>query len=318
MSSWEAIEDRSYLDSIAVTVIDAVHHDDEKLDWRLTVEDTSGNQFDLEIWQKHDPLTDWEEGAKYEIRNAYGQTWSSGRKKKLHSSRKWSANRAESSYNCRLMVMGDSHVGRKEHPSKPHKSIDCAEKFKQAVEAAIVHKADCILHTGDVFHDYATEEDCSTVDATFQQIENTDIEFYYILGNHECDRGNRLLQRWERQGVATHLDMDGSEIVDGVKVYGHDHRPGSKFSVEDMGVPSFYLTRYRYWCFTRRLRLSGPVRMLTWMRSTPSRSIASTTSYPATFTILSGQLGTTGSSCMLARRKISVKTVMRQTPRCGF
>jgi len=49
MSSWEAIEDRTYLDSISVTVAEAVHHNDEKLSWRLTVEDSSGKQFELEI-----------------------------------------------------------------------------------------------------------------------------------------------------------------------------------------------------------------------------------------------------------------------------
>lgn len=241
MSSWGAIEDRSYLDSISVTVTEAVHHNDEKLDWRLTVEDSSGKQFELEIWNKHDPLTEWDEGAEYEIRNAYGQTWSNGRKKKLHSSRKWSADRTESSYDCRLMVMGDSHIGRKEHPSKPYQSIDCAGKFNQAVEAAVAHDVDCVVHTGDVFHDYTIEEDCNTVNSAFERMQNAGIKFYYILGNHECDRGNRLLRRWERRGVATHLDMDGSEIVNGVKTYGYDHRLGSKFSVEEMDVPTLLM-----------------------------------------------------------------------------
>lgn len=241
MSSWEAIEDRSYLDSISVTVVEAVHHNDEKLDWRLTVEDSSGNQFELEIWNKHDPLTEWKEGAEYEIRNGYGQTWDNGRKKKLHSSGKWSADRVESSPDCRLLVMGDSHVGRKEHPSKPYQSIDCAGKFELAIEVAVAHNADSILHTGDVFHDYATEGDCETIDSAFKRMREADIDFYYILGNHECDRGTRLLQRWERRDVATHLDMDGSGVTDDVKVYGYDHRPGSKFSVEEMDVPTLLM-----------------------------------------------------------------------------
>lgn len=241
MSSWEAIEDRSYLDSVAVTVTEAVHHNEGKLDWRLTVEDTSGKQFELEIWEKHEPLTEWKEGVEYVIRNGYGQTWDSGRKKKLHSSEKWSANRVDSSPDCRLMVLGDSHVGREEHPSKPHQSIDCAGKFKQAIEVAITHDTDSILHTGDVFHDYANQEDCETVDAAFEQLRDADIDFYYILGNHECDRGNQLLQRWERRGVATHLDMDASDVTDGVKVYGYDHHPGSKFSVAEMDMPSLLM-----------------------------------------------------------------------------
>lgn len=242
MSSWEAIEDRSFLDSITVTVTEAVHRNDEKLNWRLTVEDSSGNQFELEIWNKHNPLTEWEEGEEYKIRNGYGQTWHNGRKKKLHSSGKWSADRVDSSPDCRLMVMGDSHVGRKEHPNNPYQSIDCAGKFKQAVEAAVAHGADSILHTGDVFHDYATEEDCETVDDAFERMRDADIDFYYILGNHECDRGNRLLREWERRGIATHLTMDGSEVTDNVRVYGYDHRNGSKFSVEKMDVPTILMS----------------------------------------------------------------------------
>jgi predicted phosphodiesterase len=241
MSSWEAIEGQTHLDSISVTVTKAIHHNNEKLNWRLTVEDTSGKQFKLEIWNKHDPLTEWKEGAEYVIRNGYGQTWDNGQKKKLHSSGKWSVDRVDSAFDCRLMVMGDTHVGRKEHPSKPYQSIDCAGKFAQAIEVAVSHDADSILHTGDVFHDYATEEDCETVDTAFERMRDTDIKFYYILGNHECDRGTRLLQRWEQRGVATHLDMSGSEVTDDVKVYGYDHRPGSKFSVEEMDVPTLLM-----------------------------------------------------------------------------
>jgi len=241
MSSWEAIEDRTYLGSISVTVSEAVHHNDEKLDWRLTVEDSSGKQFELEIWNKHDPLTKWEEGAEYEIRNGYGQMWDNGQKKKLHSSGKWSADRVDTSPDCRLMVMGDSHVGREEHPSKPYQSIDCAGKFEQAIEVAITHDVDFILHTGDVFHDYATEEDCDTLDGAFQRMQDAGIGFYYILGNHECDRGTHLLKRWERRGVATHLDMEGSDVTGDLKVYGYNHRPGSKFSVEEMDVPTLLM-----------------------------------------------------------------------------
>lgn len=133
--------------------------------------------------------------------------------------------------------MGDSHIGRKKHPSNPYRSVDCAGKFKQAIEAAVDHDVDSILHTGDVFHDYATEGDCDTVDSAFERMQSSGIDFYYVLGNHECDRGNRLLERWEAHGVATHLDMDGSEVTEKVKVYGYDHRPGSKFSVEDMDIP---------------------------------------------------------------------------------
>lgn len=240
MSSWEEIEDHTYLDSISVTVIEATHHDDEKLDWGLVVEDTSGKQFEIEIWQKHDPLFEWEEGAEYEIRNAYGQTWDNGQSKKLHSSKKWSVDRVQSIPDCRLMIMGDSHVGRKEHPSKSYQSIDCAGKFKQAVEVAVAHEVDCVVHTGDVFHDHATEEDCNTVDKAFERMENADVDFHYILGNHECNRGKQLLQRWERRGVATHINLDGTEIADGVKIYGYDHRPRSEFSVDDMDHPILF------------------------------------------------------------------------------
>jgi len=241
VSTWEDIEDRSYLDSISVSIIDAEHCDKEHLDWRLTARDESGTEFKLEIWQKHDPLLDWEAGGEYEIRDAYGQTWDDEESKKLHSSRKWSADRVDSSYDCRLVVMGDSHVGRAEHPSKPYKPIDCAGKFEAAIEQAVAHDADCVVHTGDVFHDAVPESDCETVDSAMELLDDAGIEFYYILGNHECDRGTRLLRRWEQRGVATHLDMDGSEVAPGVKLYGYDHRPASEFSVAAMDLPLMLL-----------------------------------------------------------------------------
>jgi predicted phosphodiesterase len=237
MSSWEAITDKSHLDSISVTVVDAVRHSDQKLDWRLTVEDKSGKQFEVEVWNKHDHQTEWVEGAQYELRAAFGQTWDDGRQKKLHSSRTWSVDRIDNRTDCRLMVVGDTHVGRREHPSKPSKSIDCAGKFEQAIEIAVDTDVDSILHTGDVFHDHVTEDDCATVDAAFETMRYAGIEFYYILGNHECDPGTRLLQKWEKRGVATHLDMDGSNVADTVTVYGHDHQSSSEFSVEKMNCP---------------------------------------------------------------------------------
>ena len=241
MSTWENIKDRSYLELIPVTVVEAEHRNDDKLDWRLTVRDESGTEFELEIWQKHNPLLDWEAGGEYEIRDAYGQTWDDDESKKLHSSRKWSADRVDSSYDCRLLVMGDSHVGRAEHPSKPYKPIDCAGKFEAAIEHAIVQDADCVVHTGDVFHDTVPESDCETIDSAMELLADAGIEFYYVLGNHECDRGNRLLRRWQKRGVATHLDVDGFDVSPGVKLYGYDHRPASEISVPAMGLPSTVL-----------------------------------------------------------------------------
>jgi len=139
------------------------------------------------------------------------------------------------------MVMGDSHVGRKNHPSRPYQSIDCGGKFGQAIDAAIAHDVDSVVHTGDVFHDYVTEQECDTVNSAFERLQEEGISFYYILGNHECDRGNQLLQRWENRGVAVHLDMDGVEMVEGVKIYGYDYRPGSEFAIEEMKIPTLLM-----------------------------------------------------------------------------
>lgn len=121
--------------------------------------------------------------------------------------------------------------------NRTDRSIDCAGRFREGVETAISHDADCIVHTGDVFHDHVTESECETVETAFQRLQDTGTTFYYVLGNHECDRGTRLLRQWERHGVASHLDMQGVALSSGVKLYGYDHRPGSEFSVDGMGVP---------------------------------------------------------------------------------
>lgn len=241
MTSWGAINDREFLPSITVEVVRATHEDGPKKDWDLTVSDPQGTQFPLEVWQKHDPLLDWKTGMKYEIQNAYGQTWNGGSRKKLHSSKKWSAQPVGSAHDARLVVMGDTHVGRETHPKNAYQSIDCARKFKEAVEIAIARGADSIVHTGDVFHDSVSEADCRTVDSAFQLMRDEDIQFYYILGNHECDRGKRLLSRWETEGVAIHLSTDGEETSEGVYLYGYDHRPGSELVVEEMGLPPVLL-----------------------------------------------------------------------------
>jgi predicted phosphodiesterase len=238
MTAWDCIENQTHLDQIVVTVLQAEHCDAEKLAWRLRLEDRTGKQFDLDIWQTHDSLVEWEVGATYEIRGAYGQTWADGTKRKLHSSKTWSADRVDTVYDVRLAVMGDSHIGRQTHPSKPSQSIDCAGKFRQAIEIAVTNDADHVIHTGDVFHDNITERECDVVEAAFEQLSDARVTFHYILGNHECDRGQELLRDWTRRGVANHLTMDGATVADGIRVYGYDHIPESQFSLAEMGVPS--------------------------------------------------------------------------------
>ena len=229
---------------MSVTVRRAVHLDDERLDWRLTVTDSAGTEFEVEIWQTHDPLTEWEVGVTYVIRGGYGQTWNDGTSKKLHSSKKWSADRVDTSHDCRLMVMGDTHIGRANHPSKPYRSIDCVGRFREAVEVGLTHDVDGIVHTGDVFHDAVTRSECRTVDETFERMREYDVQFSYVLGNHECERGTRLLRQWENRGVGTHLDMSGSQVADGVTVYGYDHVADARFSVDDMDVPTTLPDRF--------------------------------------------------------------------------
>jgi DNA repair exonuclease SbcCD nuclease subunit len=219
-------------------VVDAVNHDGKKLDWRLTVEDSNRRRFKLEIWKKHDPLIEWKEGEYYEIRDGVGQVWTKeSKQKKLHSSGEWSAERIDPPPDCSVMVMGDSHVGQKRHSGYPNPPVDCAQKFKQAVTVGINRGVDYVVHTGDVFYESVTEGECNTVNEAFQMMADAGTKFLYILGNHECDRGNRLLQRWDNNGVAIHLDQDGIPLTSDVRVRGHDYQPGSTLSVANMALP---------------------------------------------------------------------------------
>jgi DNA repair exonuclease SbcCD nuclease subunit len=234
MSSWEAIEDRTYLDSISVTVSEAVHHDDEKLDWRLTVEDRSGKQFELEIWTKHNPLTEWEEGAEYEIRNGYGQTWDDSQKKKLHSSEEWSAERVDSSpERIQILALGDTHVGYRHRSlsDKPRwaRHVDNRETLSKSLERARALDVDIVLYVGDIFDDHPSQGDIKHVIDEIQRTRDAGISVGYLLGNHDPDAGIDALDNCSALhigDISVKLTLSLERGQHGVRVSGVDYTAG--------------------------------------------------------------------------------------------
>lgn len=232
VSTWRDIMDRSYLESIVVTVTEAVHEDGEKRNWKLDVTDERGTGFKLEIWHKHDALLEWKEGATYRVENAYGQVWDEGDKRKLHSSDSWSATRVDSdSEPYQILVLGDTHVGyrHRDRDDKPQwaRNVDNRETLSASLVRARSLGVDLVLHAGDVFDDHPERADIDHVVDEIERTADAGVPFYYVLGNHDRDGdANRALA----ESSGAHLSGATVESEEGpVQFSGLDYG-GGEFS----------------------------------------------------------------------------------------
>lgn len=123
---------------------------------------------------------------------------------------------------AQLLVVGDTHIGRTEHPGTGEQ-IDPIEAFSKAVSFGINQSVTAVIHVGDIFHENATVSQAKQVnDDVLEPLNKADIPFFYIRGNHEAAAGNKLLNHW-KGGLATHLDTSGVAIGADIRLFGVDH-----------------------------------------------------------------------------------------------
>ena len=192
-------------------------------------EDTEGNESYLIDWQRTSLGIDWIPGRTYILSDLSVKKGGQGYRVYLDLTSKAEVIEiGESPPETRLVIMGDSHVGRRRHP-RGRRSIDCATQFQKAVQKAVELEADAVIHTGDVFHDGVTEEDLRVVERSIDILREHETPFYYIIGNHECREGVELLEDHQNRDVITHLTPEGTSIGDRVVVYGIDHHSPDTF-----------------------------------------------------------------------------------------
>jgi DNA repair exonuclease SbcCD nuclease subunit len=139
---------------------------------------------------------------------------------------------AQDSSKSVLVHMTDSHIGRERggHYGKGW-PIDCADGFQKAVEAAISADADAVVHTGDLFHNDTTtgitEDHLESCIIELAKLQDSNIPFYLVLGDHEDDEGEVVREKLEEFEFIRSLDTTPTLVGDQLALYGVDYKPES-------------------------------------------------------------------------------------------
>jgi len=129
----------------------------------------------------------------------------------------------------RVLHTGDTHLGYQQY-HRPERREDFLDAFRQVAADAIEDDVDAVVHAGDLFHDRrpALPDILGTL-SVLRRLDDADVPFLAIVGNHETKRDAQWLDLFESLGLATRL---GSEpvTVGNTAFYGLDFVPRSKRS----------------------------------------------------------------------------------------
>ncbi|RDI71125.1 DNA double-strand break repair protein Mre11 [Halopelagius longus] len=127
----------------------------------------------------------------------------------------------------RVIHTGDTHIGYQQYHS-PERRRDFLDAFEQVVEDAVSEDVDAVVHAGDLFHDRRPElRDLLGTLSALRRLEEADVPFLAIVGNHESTRGGQWLDLFENLGLAERLGRE-PRVVGDTAFYGLDHVPESR------------------------------------------------------------------------------------------
>jgi DNA repair exonuclease SbcCD nuclease subunit len=121
----------------------------------------------------------------------------------------------------RVLHTGDTHLGYQQY-HRPARREDFLAAFEQVAADAVEDDVDAVVHAGDLFHDRSPRlSDIMGALSVLRTLDDADIPFLAVVGNHEAKRKRQWLDLFERLGVATRL---GSEpvVVGNTAFYGLD------------------------------------------------------------------------------------------------
>ncbi|MFC7075712.1 DNA double-strand break repair protein Mre11 [Haloarcula halophila] len=127
----------------------------------------------------------------------------------------------------RVIHTGDTHLGYQQY-HVPERRRDFLAAFRQVVDDAIEDGVDAVVHAGDLFHDRRPSlTDIMGTLSVLEELDDADIPFLAVVGNHEAKRDAQWLDLYESLGLATRLD-DEPTVVGDTAFYGLDFVPRSQ------------------------------------------------------------------------------------------
>jgi len=124
----------------------------------------------------------------------------------------------------RVIHTGDTHLGYRQY-HRPERQRDFLDAFRRVAEDAVELDVDAVVHAGDLFHDRrpGLGDLLGTIDV-LETLDDADIPFLAIVGNHETKREAQWLDLFEAMGLATRLGATPVTIGD-TAFYGLDFVP---------------------------------------------------------------------------------------------
>lgn len=127
----------------------------------------------------------------------------------------------------RILHVSDTHLGNRQYRSNTRRS-DFADAFDATVDIAIEEDVDAVIHTGDLFDDPSPS--VPTVNRcldTVSRLNDAEIPFLAIVGNHERKRDEQWMDIIKRFGNTTRLSTSPVRIseengLNPVNLYGFD------------------------------------------------------------------------------------------------
>ncbi len=127
----------------------------------------------------------------------------------------------------RILHTGDTHLGYQQY-HLPKRREDFQSSFEQVAADAVADDVDAVVHAGDLFHDRQPRlSDIMGVLSVLRTLEDADIPFLAVVGNHETKRSKQWLDLFESMGLATRLGAEPT-IIGEVAFYGLDFVPRSQ------------------------------------------------------------------------------------------
>ncbi|MUV88300.1 exonuclease SbcCD subunit D [Natronomonas sp. CBA1123] len=124
----------------------------------------------------------------------------------------------------RVIHTGDTHLGYRQY-HRPERQQDFLDAFRRVAEDAVELDVDAVVHAGDLFHDRrpGLGDLLGTIDV-LETLDDADVPFLAIVGNHETKREAQWLDLFEAMGLATRLGSAPVTIGD-TAFYGLDFVP---------------------------------------------------------------------------------------------
>jgi len=127
----------------------------------------------------------------------------------------------------RILHTGDTHLGYQQY-HLPERREDFLTAFRQVARDAAEDEVDAVVHAGDLFHDRQPRlSDIMGALSVLRELDDADVPFLAIVGNHETKRSQQWLDLFESMELATRL---GNEpvTVGNTAFYGLDFVPRSQ------------------------------------------------------------------------------------------